>query len=570
MAPYFYHFSLLQTILVVYSLVIFTCNGSSLSHYDECFALFQFKKSIIHQDDVDCAASWFQTFHTWKPTSDSVFDCCLWYGVECSNDHEYDHVIGVDLSGCSLCGNINSTSTLFSLVHLQSLDLSMNYFRDSQIPSEIAHLKKLRILNLSDSGFSGHVPNEISHLMQLSSLDLSWNSLKLQSPSGLKNLLTNLTGLEELHLSGVEISYFVPHFLANFSSLRSIKLYNCSLKNEFPSAILHLPKLKILDVSSNLNLTGSLPEFKNNLLQHVDLSGCSFTGRIPYSFSNLSQLSVLALGSNTFTGFVPSLVSLSKLKVLELDGSKFEKGRLPNWLGKLTELNIIRVSEMNIKGEISPFLANLTKLGVLDMGENFLIGHTPSWLFNLTQLRVLDLHQNQLKGPISSSFSNLKTLQCLHLGSNNFSGRVDLDMFLGLNKLEIFILNDNMLSVEATTNYTSSIFPKLKLIGLSKCNLNEFPVFLRFQNRIKFLYLDDNKVDGMVPVWIWNNNKETLRVIDLSNNSITGFHKHPQYLRWERLRMFLVDNNQVLGIGGSCSTHTWYKAWGPNNRVTDK
>ncbi|XP_023768018.2 receptor-like protein 7 [Lactuca sativa] len=329
MAPYMNHLKFLQTISFLYALVtVKNVTGSSVSHDEECSALFQFKQSIIHQDDAACAAHGSQVFHSWNTS----FDCCSWEGVACSNDHDqYGHVIGLDLSERSLCAHIKSNTTLFNLLHLQTLNLSGNDFGESQIPSEIARLKQLRSLDLSYSGFSGQIPNGILQLMQLSSLDLSGNSLKLHSPS-LKNLVQNLTLLEEIHLSGVDISSSVPHFLANFSSLRSLKLRDCSLGNEFPAAILELPKLQVLNLADNTNLAGSFPEFHGkSLLKEVILGGtgffgiiqesishlkhltvlslsyCSFSGRIPRSLSNLTQLTYLAIGGNQFTGSLPSL-----------------------------------------------------------------------------------------------------------------------------------------------------------------------------------------------------------------------------------------------------------------------
>ncbi|XP_042752656.2 receptor-like protein 7 [Lactuca sativa] len=514
------HLKFLEIISFVYVLVtVKNVTGSSVSHDEECSALFQFKQTMIHQHDVSCVAYGSQVLHSWNTS----FDCCSWEGVACNNDHDqyYVHVIGIDLSERSLCGHINSNNTLFNLVHLQRLNLSGNDFGDSQIPSEIGRLKQLRSLDLSYSGFSGQIPNEISQLIQLSSLDLSGNSLKLYSPS-LKNLVQNLTRLEELHLSGVDISSSVPRFLANFSSLRSIKLRSCSLQNEFPSAILDLPKLQLLDLAYNTHLTGFFPEFHgNSLLEMVilgatgffgivpesishlkqlkilSLSECSFSGRIPGSLSNLSQLTFLGLGDNKFTGSVPSLGGLLKLDVLELGGNKFEKGCFPNWLGKLTKLSKLSLSNMNINGEIPLFLANLTKLNVLDMEENSLIGRIPSWLYNLTQLTILDLQINQLQGPIPNTFSSFKSLEYLDLGKNNFSGRVELDMFLGLNQLQTLSLSANMISLVVTNNYTNTTLPELDKLGLSSCNLKEFPAFLRFQNKLRALLLDDNKIDGL-------------------------------------------------------------------------
>ncbi|CAH1450102.1 unnamed protein product [Lactuca virosa] len=64
---------------------------------------------------------------------------------------------------------------------------------------------------------------------------------------------------------------------------------------------------------------------------------------------------------------------------------------------------------------------------------------------------------------------------------------------------------------------------------------------------MEVLFLDSNKIDGMIPVWIWNNSTETLEVIDLSYNSISGFHHHPHFLQWRQLQVFSIENNQLRG-----------------------
>ncbi|XP_076886332.1 receptor-like protein 7 [Bidens hawaiensis] len=495
-------------------------------------------------------------------------DCCIWGGVLCSND---GHVIGLDLSQSYLHGPINSNSTLFNLVHLQILNLSMNDFANSQIPSGIARLNKLRSLDLSSSSFSGQIPIEISHLVHLSSLHMSWNRLKLESPS-LENLVQNLTRLEELHLSRINVSSSVPSFLANFSSLRSVYLEDFQLRDEFLVAIFHLPQLKFLSVAKNPSLTGSLHAFHNStLLEHLDLGStgfagiilesitklkhlvylslhkCFFSGPIPRSLSNMTQLSHLDVGLNRLTGFVPSLESLSKLNVLELSDNHFENERLPHWLSKLSKLNELHFDSMYIYDEIPSSLANLTTLRIISITDNYIFGHIPSSFMNLTQLSVIDLGRNQLQGQLLSSFSNFKSVQYLGLDHNNFSGRVDLDTFVGLNKLKALYLSYNKISFFATDNYTDDTLPELKNLGLSSCNLKEFLSFLRFQNKMIGLFLYQNKIEGLVPEWIWNNSLETLHLIGLSNNFITGFHGLPQFLPWKHLQSFEISYIQLRG-----------------------
>ncbi|KAI3769478.1 hypothetical protein L6452_00581 [Arctium lappa] len=218
---------------------------------------------------------------------------------------------------------------------------------------------------------------------------------------------------------------------------RHIELALCHMAQH---AIFQLPKLEFLSVASNNKLTGSFPEFRSDsLLEHLDLAStgffgivpesisnlhrltflrldkCYFSGNIPRSLSNMTQLVGLSLAQNDFTGVVPSLVSLSKLNLLELSGNRFEKGRLPDWLGKLTKLNELYLCQMNLYGEIPSFLSNLTKLRVIGLENNSFFGHIPSSFMNMTHLRMITLGANQLQGPIPSSFSNLKFLRHLFL-----------------------------------------------------------------------------------------------------------------------------------------------------------
>ena len=83
-----------------------------LCHDDESFALLQFKESLI----INQSTSAYSKNSSWMAQSS---DCCTWDGIQC--DENTGHVIGLDLSNSSLYGSINSSSSLFQLVHLQKL-----------------------------------------------------------------------------------------------------------------------------------------------------------------------------------------------------------------------------------------------------------------------------------------------------------------------------------------------------------------------------------------------------------------------------------------------------------------
>ncbi|KAK1439732.1 hypothetical protein QVD17_05552 [Tagetes erecta] len=563
-------FSFRRTIFFLYLLVNSTYAASLVSHGEECLALFEFKQSIQHQPYASYNVGGFQKLDSWRKVasnaSDNDSDCCLWDGVVCSNDN---YVIGLDLSQSSLYGSIKSNSSLFNLVHLQMLNLSMNNFVGSQIPSKIARLKQLRSLVLSDSSFSGQIPIEISHLKQLSLLDLSGNPLKLHSPS-LEYLLQNLTRLQELYLSGVDISSTIPSFLGNFSSLRSIGLDGCWLRGKFPSTIFHLPKLKFLSMTENPSLTGSLPEFQNNsFLEYLDLYATRFFGSIPESISRLNHLVILSLQACYFSGCIPrSLSNMTQLAFLGLGQDEHmglypfipslpsnpgrlevcEKERMHDWIGKLTNLEALCLVRINIYDEILPALANLTKLTEVVLKYNHIYGHMPSSFMNLTQLRNIELRGNNLQGEILSSFSNFKSLNHLNIMENNFCGRVDLDRFAGLTKIRTLVIGFNRISFVDTNNTTNgTLLPALEEIGLESCNLIKFPSFLRLQNKMTEINLQNNKIEGLVPEWMLNNSQETLLYLNLKNNSITGFHGHPHYIPWVCLKVLKIEYNKLQG-----------------------
>ncbi|KDO39000.1 hypothetical protein CISIN_1g041168mg, partial [Citrus sinensis] len=175
-------------------------------------ALLQFKQSLtVVQCSFDDYPSAYPKVASWSQEEENR-DCCLWDGIKCNEDN--GHVIRLDLTSSCLYGSINSSSSLFQLVHLEWLVLSNNHFNFSEIPSEIKNLSRLTAL--SNPSFFGQIPAELLELSDLESLDLSFNNfhLKLQGPS-LANLAEKLANLKVLHLGQVNTASTVPYALAN-------------------------------------------------------------------------------------------------------------------------------------------------------------------------------------------------------------------------------------------------------------------------------------------------------------------------------------------------------------------
>ncbi|XP_059663947.1 receptor-like protein 7 [Cornus florida] len=346
----------------------FNTQHNPLCHQDDSFALLHFTQSIsiIKSVSISVDPSAYPKVASWNASSS---DCCLWDGVTC--DDNTCRVISLDLSSSFLSGFINTSNTLFRLVHLQTLNLAGNYFNKSQIPSAIGLLSRLTYLNLSNTEFTGQIPLEFSNLTKLNSLDLSRNYfLEILKP-GLASLVQNLTDLKQLHLSQVNISSPV-HVLANFSSLTSLLLENCQLQGEFSACIFKLPNLQFLSVQYNTNLSGYLPGFfRRSPLKELRLAGTNFSGEMPNSIRYLESLNHLDISYCNFSGSMLSSISnLSQLLHLELSGNNFSAGSISSWIGNLTQLERLYMRSTQLTGRILSWLMNLTQLTLLDLSEN--------------------------------------------------------------------------------------------------------------------------------------------------------------------------------------------------------
>ncbi|XP_050381041.1 receptor-like protein 7 isoform X2 [Argentina anserina] len=561
----------------------------TLCHGEERSALLQFKASLTTNKTASASSNPFAypKVASWgEPEGESqVSNCCSWDGVECNEAS--GRVIGLHLASSCLYGSINSNSSLFQLIHLQTLDLSDNNFSFSQIPSRLGHdLTSLTYLNLSMSSFSGQIPSEISYLSKLSTLDLSSSSSYTLKMPNFRSLVQNLSSIKQLHLTSVEIGSTVPNTLVNLSSLTSLRLQACNLQGQFPVGIFHLPNLQVLDLTSNSYLSGYFPDELNRSspLKILNLGSTNFSGYLPDSIGDLRVLNVFNISSCHFYPHVPSSISnLSQLNILDLSSFYNNKPDLPpnitfngqvsefwSWMGKLTKLSnmVLRntslrgdfpssltnltqlleldLSQNQLSGEFPCFLANMTQLIKLRLGYNQLTGEIPSCLVHLTQLTLLDLRFNNLQGAIPRSVFLLTSLEYIFLNSNNLSGIVEFDEISKLKKLRGLRLSLNKLSVQIKTGFTA-IPPKINLLELSSCNLTEFPEFLKYTGELMHLDLSDNKIHGQIPKWMWNSTSETLLFLNLSHNQLTGFEENPVIIPWHRLSTLQLDSNMLRG-----------------------
>ncbi|KAF5794252.1 putative non-specific serine/threonine protein kinase [Helianthus annuus] len=688
-----------------------TCMGAQNStnscHEQERLALLEFKHSV--KDDFEMLSSWVG------------IDCCSWKGVRC--DGATGRVVGLHLRGnygdsyefeddyyeevYYLEGD-KMNACLAELRHLQHLDLSGNYFKESQIPEFIGSFKQLSYLNLSNAYFSGIIPHHIGNLSNLKVLDLGSNYMLTTDDmawvSGLSSLehldlsyvhlsqannvdmvfymipsltylslsecgLTNadlglhlnsskiLPNIEHLDLSSNSFEGQLPHFFQNLTSLTflDISFYNLSLAWNSVNLLSTIPSLSELHLSQcGLHNAHFSPTYLNSSahsnIQHLDLSSNSIGVRFPSELMNITSLKVIDLSDNSLNSSIPVMPNLLKLdlsfnnfehielvgiwrqchlKELSVSGNLFGgemigpssntsecshyalevleadendlNGSLPESVGKLNNLRVLSLSYSSFTGSIPKALERLRSLEALDLSQNQLTGPVPTFLGNLTKLDLsynqfsgsiteslgrltdltrLSLQSNLLTGPIPESLGRLIGLTHLNLQSNLLTGPIPVTvgqltklvrLDISNNSLEGVVLEAHfanlsmLLSLDTSANHKLIFnvshewippFIQLKTVQLSSCKiLNGFPHWLQNQRKLERLELSNASLYGLLPTWLQN--MSMLLTLDLSHNKLIGSLIHLPFS--EHTEILLLQDNHFNGsIPRSLCRSRWF------------
>ncbi|KAJ4832470.1 hypothetical protein Tsubulata_000008 [Turnera subulata] len=539
-------------------------------------ALLDFKQELIDKNGV--LSSW--------GNEEQKRDCCKWRGVGC--DNMTGHVTLLDLHTTSsrwdgdayvmernLKGNISHS--IVALQHLTFLDLGQNDFQGSPFPNFLGSLSKLRHLGLTHNSFAGAVSLQFGNLSSLQSLDLSYVDVQF----GDYGWLGHLSSLEKLDLTDCNLrnhSEMLPHQLANLTRLKSLTLRGVDFDFEKLGKLSHLYNLELLDLGANdltkagrglqyqlsnlsrlqsLDLSFITFDFENldrfphlTSLQHLDLKGNDLSwppNWIQNQLVNLSNLQSLDL-SNIYFPFnnLAWLSHLSSLENLDLAGNDLSQAT--DWLQlvfKLPLLKYIKLLGCNISDFLPPSSINAsTSLAALDLSRNSLSSSILPWISNFSNLAFLDLSQNQLQGSMPDVFGNLISLENLDLSYNQIEGIIPRS-FREIRGLKHLRMNFNNLSgsLPDFIQNLNGCTNSLESLQLGRNQLyGSLPDITRF-SFLKEFFVNNNQLNGSLPERFSHRSK--LSFLSLTSNQLTG--SIPDLTMLSSLAHLLLGDNRFNG-----------------------
>ena len=346
-----------------------------------------------------------------------------------------------------------------NITYLTYLDLSFDSL--TNIPSDIASLRMLRVLKLSGNEIS-NIPSEIEHLEFLQVLDLSRN--------------------------------MISHLPREIWGIRSLIFIDCSCNTLFslPENISNLPYLEILHLHGNMLTTLPVSFSLLKRLQRLNLSKNRFE-IIPFCVFECISLREFVFSYNQASGVIPdNICRLTDLEILNLAFNKFTK--LPGKLFNLTKLKLLNVKGNDIKRIPEEIFSRCNDLSLINFASCGLT-NVPATLNECKNLRVLDFSCNSLH-KLPADGTKLKNLVSIFLVKNSISEipkwicELPCVITISLRKNKLQSLPDDF----------KQVAEKLREIDLSNNHFESIPLCL-FSKESKLLYfhMDYNPILAVPP-----------------------------------------------------------------------
>ena len=294
----------------------------------------------------------------------------------------------------------------------------------------------------------------------------------------------------------------------NMSNLLSIVFNAASISGEIPKDIVQLNKLNIFlgCVMNGEGFSGNLPEDVGNMteLRLLCLGGNKFTGRIPSSISRLRRLWYLDLRNTPglMWGDLNDLFAIPTLIELYVSGVPLT-GQLPDTLPP--NLSHLVLPGNNISGHFFQNIPKTHHVKILDVANNQLTGDIPGELLSYPP-SMIDLSQNEFSSinngmPWSTKPDRPEKLSISLAGNRNLA--INISSFL-----ELF-------------SRVSNFHPRPSVLNLSFCDIEgPLPANVLYFEDMSTCDLRGNKFYGAIPAFF--EDFSYLTYFDISSNNLSG------------------------------------------------
>ncbi|KAJ9538796.1 hypothetical protein OSB04_031529 [Centaurea solstitialis] len=203
-----------------------------------------------------------------------------------------------------------------------------------------------------------------------------------------------------------------------------IDLNNANLKGILVNELSLLTDMSLLHLNSN-RFTGTIPEGLKDLyaLTELDLSNNQFSGPFPSSILQIPNLLYLDLRFNSFSGPIPQDLFSKNLDAIFLNNNLFE-GEIPQNLGN-SPASVINLANNKLTGDIpTNFGYSSPRLKEILLLNNQLTGCIPQGIGMWSDVQVFDASFNSLMGHLPDTISCLEGIEVLNVAHNKLSGEL--------------------------------------------------------------------------------------------------------------------------------------------------
>jgi len=226
----------------------------------------------------------------------------------------------------------------------------------------------------------------------------------------------------KIHMARKKFNGSISPMIGHLKDLVWLDLAENEIVGSIPEQVYNLTNLRGLFLHQN-QLTGTISNSIGNLYEMTHFYACEnkLSGSLPKrigssTFGPTRKLRMLSLGSNDFSGTLPTYLRLTELTYLDLSHNGFH-GSIPNtFFQEFDKIKVLYMDHNDLSGTIpeSLVLAGGERLNAFYLNDNGFTGrlpYSPSWVSNNTRLQTIDVKHNYFMAPISQPICEMSVFE---------------------------------------------------------------------------------------------------------------------------------------------------------------